>query len=232
MLFPRPRADRRNRPGTGPTAARPCASSSTRRSRPEGYALDVGPDGVAIAHRDDRGLRYARATARPTDRGAPGAAPRPPDPRLARLPGPGVHARREPRPRADPRDARAARRSLRARTHQPLRALHRAHVRVRRPRGRVARRVADDGRRRPLARRHVRGRRHRARREPELLRSHGPLARARAVPEPGGGARRLRAHPRVPHGADGARPDAGERGVRADAVRRAAPQLHVARAST
>ena len=197
MLFPRPRQVIETGPGPGPGAF--AVRAQLDASLPaEGFALDIGPHGVAISHRDDRGLRYAHATldqlVAEHPAGLPGLSIRdwPDFPVRGYM----LDVSRDRVP--DARDARAARRRLRAGAHQPLRALHRAHVRVRRPRGRVARRLADDGRRHPLARRHVRGRRHRAGGEPELLRPHGSLARARAVPELGGGARRLRAHPRVP----------------------------------
>jgi Glycosyl hydrolase family 20, domain 2 len=61
MLFPRPRQIVETGRGPGPGALEVRVEPDVSLA-PEGYALDIGPDGIVIAHRDERGLRYARAT--------------------------------------------------------------------------------------------------------------------------------------------------------------------------
>ncbi len=48
--------------GEGPPADTLPATRVDSGLPPQGYALEVGPDGVRIGHADDAGLRYARAT--------------------------------------------------------------------------------------------------------------------------------------------------------------------------
>ena len=149
-LFPRPRRIEPIGPGA-PTAV-PVRTVRDPSLPEQGYELVATPDAVTITHADAAGLRYGEAT-------------------LAQLRTeggdvPGVHVVDAPdfavrgymldvsRDRVpDVCDVGTVGRVVRARAHQPPRALHRAHVRVPRPRGRVARRVADHRRRRALARR-------------------------------------------------------------------------------
>ena len=60
MLFPRPRLLLEN--GNGPAPGFEVRTRVDPSLPVEGYTLDIVPDGVTIAHRDDRGLRYAHAT--------------------------------------------------------------------------------------------------------------------------------------------------------------------------
>lgn len=60
MLFPRPRLLLEK--GTGPAPGFEVRTRVDPSLPEEGYTMGVEPDGVTIVHRDDRGLRYARAT--------------------------------------------------------------------------------------------------------------------------------------------------------------------------
>ncbi|HXY92310.1 MAG TPA: glycoside hydrolase family 20 zincin-like fold domain-containing protein [Acidimicrobiia bacterium] len=60
-MFPRPRETAEEGPGCA-TADVVVHAHVDASLPPEGYALDVGPDGVAITHADTRGRRYADAT--------------------------------------------------------------------------------------------------------------------------------------------------------------------------
>ena len=139
-----------------------------------------------------------------------------------------LHARRQPRPRPDAGDPRPAGRVVRPRPHQPPRALHRAHLLLPRPRGRLAGRVADDRRRRAA------GSTSCARRTGS---SSSPTRTASGTWAGGSRTSRTATGRSAPTASSpspgttwsrGARADAGQRGVRADPVRGAAAQLPVA----
>ena len=98
---------------------------------------------------------------------------------------------------------------------QPPPALHRAHLRLSRARGGLARRLADHRGRRALARSALRRTRDRARRQPEHVRAHGALAPARTVSRARRVAGRMEHAGRRPPRAERARAHARERRVRA-----------------
>ena len=162
ILLPRPRrlvagtgagAPQAVRPTSGPTP-RSVATPSRSRSatRACGSATARAEPGATPRRRCARSALQSGAT-----------LPAAPHRGRAGFPGARLHARRESRPRAHARDARAPRRPAGAAAPQPPRALHRAQLRLPRSRDGLARRLTAHGRRRALARRALSGPRHRAR---------------------------------------------------------------------
>ena len=130
-LFPRPRIAARPRP------RRPVRRTGARRGRSVAAGPGLRPGGRRLG-RPAHPRRRRRPPLRRADRRAAAGRGRRaaggPRPRLARPPGPGLPARRQPRSRAHPRDARSARRRARHVPLQPAAALRRAHLRLPRPR--------------------------------------------------------------------------------------------------
>ena len=225
-LFPRPRAIEAIGPGV--PASSPVHVTVDLSIPEQGYEIVVAGDRVQLTHADDAGLRYAESTleqlrARAGDE-LPGV-------RIADAPdfptrGYMLDVSRDRVPTRATLERLVGLCALARINHFELYTEHTYSYRDHEVVWRDASPMTD--RRRDLARRALRVARDRPRRQPELLRSHGSVARAPAVPRVGGVPRRLRARRRVPHGADGARAHAGECGVRADPVRGAAAQLPVA----
>ena len=191
----------------------------------EGYALSISVDGITLDAADGAGAFYGRATlgqlARLHDGRVPVGTVRDwPD--LAER-GVMLDVSRDKVPTHG--HAVRDRRPTRGVEGQPPRALRRAHLRLRRPRDRLARRepVHRDGDRR--ARRVLRGASHGARAQPELPRAHEPVAPARAVPGARDGPRGLHDDGHAA-AAEHDRADRPRRArTRAEPARRAAPPL-------
>ena len=132
--------------GSGCRTVRPSRRVDGAPSRPRGYRLEVGEDGRADSSGPTRpGLRHARrhlGPAAPPRQRARRRRRRPhsclPDRGLAGLRGAGRHGRRVPRPRPGDAHPRRSRGPVGGLEDQPPPAVHGAHLRLRRPRGRVA----------------------------------------------------------------------------------------------
>ncbi len=225
MLFPQPRELVET--GAGAPSDAPVHVQLDPSLPPDGYTLETTAGGIRITHRDERGLRYARSTLAQLAADHPSGLP-------------GVRIRDWPdfpvrgymldvsRDRVPTRDTLQRLVGICAIARINHVELYTEHTFAYADHEVVWRDAS------PITPEDVRW-------LDALCAEHGielvpnqncfgHMARwlaARAVPEPGGGARRLRADPRLPDAAVGARADAGERRVRARAVRGAPAELHV-----